>query len=83
MHSFQLLHPVPSSSLTLQFLKHGGGGVYILYGEIPRFSASIFLIKGCHLFGEGGETWHCIWLTQGEEEVISMEQALPYKENSF
>lgn len=52
MHRFQLPHPVPSFSLTLQFLKHGE---YISYLEILRVhgSASVFIIKGCHLFWGG------------------------------
>lgn len=53
---------------------------------IQRFqnSASVFVIKGCHLLGVGvKETLHYIWPIQGVGEIISMEQALPTGKTVF
>lgn len=76
MHSFQLLHPVPSSSLTLQFLKYGG--IHFISGDSKILGIRVHNKRMSSVWG-GGETWHCIWLIQGEGEIISMEQTLPHE----
>lgn len=80
MHFFQLLHPVSSSSLTLQFLKPGE---YILYPEIPKFRICVHN-KRMSFVGIKKTSLHCIWLIQGGEgEIISLEQALITGKTAF